>query len=80
MATRWVITLEARAVDEGRAAEELRGLLKVALRRFGMRCVSVRGDGDREVVRRDGAKGREEEQRQADNSSVSVYSSGRHGG
>lgn len=46
---RWVVTFECRSEDlEGM---EMRGFLKVALRRLGMRCVDVKREAE-EVERR----------------------------
>ena len=41
MRVQWTIVVTAAVGDEEAAAQQLRGLLKVALRRFGMRCTTV---------------------------------------
>jgi hypothetical protein len=41
MRIQWTLVVTAEAGDEATAGMRLRGLLKVAGRRFGMRCVAV---------------------------------------
>jgi hypothetical protein len=41
MRVQWTIVVTAAVGDEEAAAQLLKGLLKVALRRFGMRCTTV---------------------------------------
>src|SRR4051812_20108304 len=48
---RWVMTFDSRSSADLEGAE-VRGLLKVALRRFGLRCVEVRSEVG-EVERRE---------------------------
>jgi hypothetical protein len=62
MRVQYTLVVTAEAGDQGEAVRRLKGLLKVALRRSGMRCVNVSetalepSAGGRERVRREESK------------------------